>query len=93
MLSFISLNTTFLFCKEQKANCVFLQEFQLRQTLNSENYNGGNLFSVVMEHLARVMILFNRFPGNVINHKSDTTGHWLMVVVEINGVNYILLWI
>uniref|UniRef100_A0A8C6PU90 Endonuclease/exonuclease/phosphatase domain-containing protein n=1 Tax=Nothobranchius furzeri TaxID=105023 RepID=A0A8C6PU90_NOTFU len=28
------------------------------------------------------MILFNNFAGNVIDHKRDEEGHWLMVIVE-----------
>lgn len=36
-------------------------------------------FSHGTSHLAGVMILFNRFPGKVINHISDINGHWLMV--------------
>lgn len=37
------------------------------------------------------MILFNRFPGNIIDHKKDTEGHWLMVVMETNDKCYILI--
>lgn len=33
------------------------------------------------------MIPFNRFSGNVIDHTNDINGHWLMVVIEFNGVN------
>lgn len=42
-------------------------------------------------HSAGVMILFNRFPGNIMDHKKDTEGHWLMVVVETNDKRYILI--
>ena len=53
---------------------------------------GGSIFfSHGTLHSAGVMILFNRFSGNVINHKKDTNGHWLVVVSEMNGINYILL--
>lgn len=48
-------------------------------------------FSHGTSHSAGVRILFNRFPGNLINHKSDTDGHWLMVASEMNGINYILV--
>lgn len=48
-------------------------------------------FSHGTSHSAGVMILFNRFPGNVINHISDSNGHWLMVSVEFNNENYILV--
>ncbi len=42
-------------------------------------------------HSAGVMILFNKFPGSIIDHKKDTEGHWLMVVVEMNDKRYILI--
>lgn len=37
------------------------------------------------------MILFNRLPGNIIDHRSDTNGHWLMAVTDVNGSNDILV--
>uniref|UniRef100_A0A3Q0S4P9 Endonuclease/exonuclease/phosphatase domain-containing protein n=1 Tax=Amphilophus citrinellus TaxID=61819 RepID=A0A3Q0S4P9_AMPCI len=37
------------------------------------------------------MILFNRFPGKVIDHTSDINGHWLIVITEINDENFILV--
>lgn len=54
---------------------------------------GGDaiFFSHGSSHSAGVMILFNRLPGNIIDHRSDTNGHWLMVVTDINGTNYILV--
>ncbi len=37
------------------------------------------------------MILFYRFQGSIVDHKSDTNGHWLMGTVEIDGVKFILV--
>lgn len=105
MLSFISLNVRglknivkrkaiFLFCKEQKANCVFLQEtHSVEADTKFWRLQWGEpvFFSHGTSHSAGVMILFNRFPGNVIHCKSDPDGHWLMVVSEINGSNFIML--
>uniref|UniRef100_A0A1A8UUH3 exodeoxyribonuclease III n=1 Tax=Nothobranchius furzeri TaxID=105023 RepID=A0A1A8UUH3_NOTFU len=105
MLSFISLNTRglrnnvkrkaiFLFCKEQKSNCVFLQEtHSVEEDTKFWKLQWGDsmFFSHGSSHSAGVMILFNRFPGNVIDCKKDPEGHWIMVVVEIQGLNYILL--
>lgn len=105
MLSFISLNARglknnvkrkaiFLFCKEQKANCVFLQETHSAEadTKFWKVQWGDNIFfSHGTSHSAGVMILFNRLPGNIIDHRSDTNGHWLMVVTDVNGTNYILV--
>lgn len=39
------------------------------------------------------MVLLNRLPGKVIEHTSDTGGHWLMVVVEIHDQRLILLYV
>lgn len=36
-------------------------------------------------------MLFNKFPGKVIEHKSDTGGHWLIMVVEMHDQKYILI--
>lgn len=78
MLSFISLNSrglrnnvkrkaTFLFCKEQKANLfvVFKKPSQWKLTQSFGNSNGT-------PHSAGVMILINRFSGNIIDHISDS---------------------
>lgn len=105
MLSFISLNTRglrdnvkrkaiFLFCKEQKVNCIFLQEthsVKEDSTFWKGQWGDTLFFSHGTSHSAGVMILLNRFPGNIVDHKSDDNGHWVMVIIEINGVKYILL--
>lgn len=55
-------------------------------------WRGNVFFSHGTSDSAGVMILFNWFSGNVINHTSDISGHWLvMLVIQFNGVNYILL--
>lgn len=105
MLSFLSLNARglknivkrkaiFLFSKEQKANCIFLQETHS----NEEDVNfwklqwGDSIYvSHGTSHSAGVMILFNRFPGKVIKHASDTNGHWVTVIVEIDNNIYVLM--
>lgn len=86
----------FLFCKEQKTNCVFLQE--THSDLNDEKFwkiqwSDLALFAHGSSHLAGVMLLFNRFEGSVIVHKGDTEGHWLMVDVEINDTLYIIMYL
>lgn len=42
-------------------------------------------------HSAGVLVLFNRFPGSIIDHKGDTEGRWLMLVVEMDDKRYILI--
>ncbi len=104
MLSLFSLNTrglknnvkrkaTFIFCKEQKSNIIFLQEtHSVEADTNFWKQQWGDcvFFSHGTSHSAGVMILINRFSGNVINHTNDTNGHWLMMVIDFN-VNYILI--
>ena len=83
----------FLFCKEQKANCFFLQETHSGATdekLWKQHWGDKILFSHGTSNSAGVMILFNRLPGKIMEHKSDTGGHWLMVVVEIHDQRFIL---
>jgi len=38
-----------------------------------------------------IIILFYRFPGTILDHVSVTNGHWLTVVVEIDGAKLILV--
>ena len=105
MLSFFSLNTrglknnvkrkaTFLFCKEQKSNIIFFQEthsVEADTIFWKQQWGDCVFFSHGTSHSVGVMILFNRFSGNVIYHTSDINGHWLMMVIEFNDVNYILI--
>lgn len=86
----------FLFCKEQQANCFlffFLQETHsgiADEKVWKQQWGDDVLFSHGTSHSAGVMVLFNKFPGKVIDHKSDTGGHWLIVVVEMHHQRYIL---
>lgn len=83
-----------LICKEQKANCVILQETHSAEADTKFwklKWGDPVFFGHGTSHSAGVMILFNSFPGNVNDCKSDSKGQWLMVVSEINGSNYIVL--
>lgn len=91
IISFISLNVRglknsikrkaiFLFCKDQKSQCVFLQEtHSVRTDEKFWKIQWGDyaFFAHGTSYSAGVMILFNRFPGSIIDHKEDTEGHWL----------------
>ncbi len=48
-------------------------------------------FSHGTSHSAGVTILFDRFPGKVIDYSSDTDGHWSMVIVDINDEKLFLI--
>uniref|UniRef100_A0A3B4WDT5 exodeoxyribonuclease III n=1 Tax=Seriola lalandi dorsalis TaxID=1841481 RepID=A0A3B4WDT5_SERLL len=102
-VSFVSINVRglknivkrkaiFLFCKEQQANCFFLQETHsglADETFWKQQWGDETFFSHGTSHSAGVMVLFSKFPGKVIEHKSDTDGHWLILVVEIHDQRYI----
>ena len=49
------------------------------------------LFSHGTNKSAGVAICFNRCPGNVITQKADENGHWLAVVLNIEGSLVILI--
>ncbi len=105
MLSLLSLNVrglknnvkrkaTFLYCKEQKVNFFFVQETHSEcedSRFWKLQWGDSAYFSHGTSHSAGVMILFYRFQGSIVDHKSDTNGHWLMVTVEIDGVKFILV--
>lgn len=105
MLSLLSLNVRglknnvkrkaiFLYCKEQKVDCIFMQETHSEnEDMQFWKNQWGNsvYFSHGTSHSAGVMVLFSRFSGVVLDHKEDSNGHWLMVVVEIDHVKIILV--
>uniref|UniRef100_A0AAZ1XGV7 exodeoxyribonuclease III n=1 Tax=Oreochromis aureus TaxID=47969 RepID=A0AAZ1XGV7_OREAU len=84
----------FLFCKEIKANILFLQETHSgkeEETFWKHQWGDSILYSHGTTHSAGVMILFNKFAGRVIDHKSDGMGHWIMVLVEVCEQKIILI--
>lgn len=48
-------------------------------------------FSHGTSHSAGVMVMFYKFPGSLLEHISDTNGHWVTVIVEIDGNKIILV--
>lgn len=104
-LSFISLNTRglkdntkrkalFLFCKGQKAQCIFLQETHSSEedrTFWKSQWGDTILLSHGTNRSAGVAICFNNFPGKVIEHKTDNEGHWILVILNIEGTFWILI--
>lgn len=58
-------------------------------TLSSGPVNGDKIiFSHT--HSAGVAILFNNLQGKIIKVKTDSNGHWISVVININNVLFIL---
>ena len=43
------------------------------------------IFSHGSNRSAGVAICFNRFPGDIITHKADGEGHWLIAVLKVNS--------
>jgi len=98
-LLFTSLNTrglrdsvkrkaVFLFCKGQNAHCTFLQETHscdADATFWSNQWGEKIIFSHGSNRSGGVAICFNKCPGKVVTFKSDGLGHWLAVVLNIEG--------
>ena len=103
--SFLSLNVRglknsvkrkaiFLFCKEERANCIFFEETHSELTDErfwKTQWGDEIFFAHGTCHSAGVAILLNRLPGSVIDHKADKDGHWVMIVVDANEKRYIVL--
>lgn len=93
--TFITLNTrglkdntkrkaVFLFCKGQKAQC---------KTEHFGRTNGGDniLLSHGSNESAGVTIFFNNCPGKIIDSNTDTDGHWIVAVLNVEGTFFILI--
>lgn len=104
-ISFTSLNvrglkdlvkriSLFLFCKGRKAHCLLLQETHSSDAdVNFWTNMWGDriLFSHVSNRSVGVAICFHRFPGDVITHRTDKEGHWLIAVLKIESHLLILI--
>jgi len=83
----------FLFCKGRKPQCLLLQETHSSQEdvkFWSNQWGDRILFSHGTNKSAGVAVCFNRFPGDIIANRTDNQGHWLMVVLKIDGYFFIL---
>lgn len=90
----IKRKAVLLFCKEQKANCIFLQETHCDVSdvkFWTQQWGAKILFSHGTNRAAGVAICFNRCPGKIIIDKADIDGHWVTCVLEIDSVLIILV--
>lgn len=103
-LSFLSLNVRgiqnkvkrkamFLYCKGSGSHCIFLQE--THSVVNdvafwSSQWGEKILFSHGSSHSAGVAVLFNNCPGKIVSARTDLSGHWLAVVLDIENIFFIL---
>lgn len=98
-ISFSSLNTRGLKDKVKrkailKTQCIFLQETHSCEddTLFWKNQWGDNiLFSHGSNRSGGVAICFHNFPGEIVTSKTDKDGHWIAVVVNLEGSFAILI--
>lgn len=82
----------FCFVRSKKTIVFFYKRLiLLKRTFWKLQWGDSIFFSHGTSHSAGVMILFNRFPGKIINHISDINGHWLMVIADINDENFFLM--
>lgn len=83
----------FLYCKGRKSNCVFLQETHSSDsdtTFWTNQWGDEILFSHGSSRSGGVAICFNNFPGDIMTHRTDTNGHWLIAVTKVEGLFVIL---
>jgi len=82
----------FLFCKGKEADFCFIQETHAckEDVLFWKSQWGSDMwFSFgVSNRTAGVAILKDKFSGQVISHKTDDQGRWIIILVEINQVSY-----
>lgn len=84
----------FLFCKGKNANIVFLQETHSKSedTLFwCKQWGDDAFFSHGTSRSAGVAILLKNFRGQVISHKADEHGHWLILILNIDDLKFILI--
>lgn len=84
----------FLFCKGTGSHCIFLQETHsivADATFWSSQWGDKVLLSHGSSHSAGTAILFNNCPGKVISVKTDSNGHWVAIVMDIESVFFILI--
>ncbi len=77
----------FLFCKGKEADFCFIQETHAcKDVLFCKSQWGSDMwFSFgVSNRTAGVAILKDKFSGQVISHKTDDQGRWIIILVEIN---------
>uniref|UniRef100_A0A3B3HKX7 Reverse transcriptase domain-containing protein n=1 Tax=Oryzias latipes TaxID=8090 RepID=A0A3B3HKX7_ORYLA len=107
VLSLLSLNVRgfknvtkrkaiFLYCKAQvNVNCFFFQETHSSEEdfdFWKSQWGSGNIYlSHGSPRSAGVAIFLHNFDGKIVDHKSDTEGHWLMVNIEVDDTKYILV--
>lgn len=84
----------FLFCKGTGSHCIFLQETHSTVTdaaFWSSQWGDKLSLSHGSSHSAGTAILFNNCPGKVISVKTDSNGHWVAIVLDIESIFFILV--
>ena len=84
----------FLFCKGKNANIIFLQETHSKIediTFGSKQWGDEVYFSHGTSRSAGVAVLLKNFKGQVISHKADVNGHWLMLILTLDYFKFILI--
>lgn len=89
----IKRKKTFLFCKNEKAQCFLRQETHScdkDEKFWSNQWGDKVYFSHGTNRSAGVSILLNNFPGKVLTPNRDPLGHWIICVLVAND-NYLIL--
>lgn len=72
--------------KNNGSHCIFLQETHSVLTDTAfwtKQWGDKMLFSHGSSHSAGTAILFNNCPGKIIFSRADQSGHWLVIVLDI----------
>lgn len=65
--------------------------FQVGLNFWTNQWGGRILCSHRNNRSAAVAVCFNRFPGDVITHRTDVGGHWLIAVLKVESYFLILV--
>lgn len=60
-------------------------------TFWSKQWGDEAYFSHGTSRSAGVAILLNKFKGQIVSHMADEFGHWLILIINIDGLKFILV--
>uniref|UniRef100_A0A3B3BVB9 Endonuclease/exonuclease/phosphatase domain-containing protein n=1 Tax=Oryzias melastigma TaxID=30732 RepID=A0A3B3BVB9_ORYME len=85
----------FYFVRSRKQNMFFMQKTHSVEAVNfwKLQWSDCSYVSNGTSHSAGVMVLLNTFPGKVIIHFGDIDGLWLVLITELDGDIFILVYI
>jgi len=103
-LSIVSLNTRglrdltkrkalFLYCRRTNADLILLQETHSCESdarFWKSNWGDKIYFSHGSNHSAGVLILINKFKGDIIESLMSTEGRWVILITKLDNATFII---